>query len=46
MQDNGTAANDVWDRDISCYQCAGEKDANSRGENVKMVTWNYKEGQD
>ena len=30
---------------ISCYKGAGEKDASSRDENVKMITWNYKEGQ-
>ena len=45
VQDNGKAGNVVWDRDISCYKGAEEKDASSRNENFKVVTGNYKEGQ-
>ena len=34
MHDNGTADNDGWDSDISCYKGKGEKDGGSRDENV------------
>ena len=31
---------------LAFYKGAGERDSSSRDENVKMVTWVYKEGQD
>ena len=43
VQDHSKTDNNVWDGDSRGYKGVGEKDATSKDENVKVVTWFYKE---